>query len=172
MMALIVEDGSIVTGADSYVDLANAYLLAAKYGVELPTDEISAEVALRNGASYVGLSEDLVCGSRVSATQSLTFPRAGVYMFGHPVAETIIPEQVILAQLFAAVEYGAGTDVRASTDGKEVSSVEVDGAVSESYFQSGNDGSEITITRSIDALKPLMCSQNKNNGISFNVMRG
>ena len=46
-MALIVEDGSIVAAADSYQTLADARLLAEKYGVELPFDDLEAEIVVR-----------------------------------------------------------------------------------------------------------------------------
>ncbi|MBU4707835.1 DnaT-like ssDNA-binding protein, partial [Salmonella enterica] len=47
-MALVVEDGSIVAGADSYLSLEDARALAAKYGYALPADDTEAEAALRN----------------------------------------------------------------------------------------------------------------------------
>ena len=73
-MALVVEDGSVTPGADSYVSLANARALAASYGLALPADDTEAEAALRNGAVYVGLQEPSMCGRRVSASQSLAYP--------------------------------------------------------------------------------------------------
>ena len=109
---LIVEDGSIVAGADSYVSLSDARTLAAKYGWELPADDTEAEQALRNGAGYVGLQEPAMCGSRVSPLQELAYPRKNVTLYGFDVAQDGIPSQVIRAQVAAAVEYGAGTDVQ------------------------------------------------------------
>ena len=41
-MALIVENGSIVPGADSYVSLADARALAAKYRSEEHTSELQS----------------------------------------------------------------------------------------------------------------------------------
>lgn len=169
-MALVVEDGSIVAGADSYVSLADARALAAKYGMSLPADDTEAEAALRNGAGYVGLQESAMCGRRVSAVQSLSFPRTGISLWGFPVSSTTIPEQVIRAQVIASVEYGKGSAVRASSDGRAVASERVEGAVEVSYFNNGADGSVITITAAIDALRPLLCGM--NNGSSFNVYRG
>ena len=46
-MALIVEDGSIVPGADSYINLVDARTFAAKYGLVLPTDDTEAEAAAK-----------------------------------------------------------------------------------------------------------------------------
>lgn len=167
---LIVEDGSIVAGADSYVSLSDARTLAAKYGWELPADDTEAEQALRNGAGYVGLRESAMCGSRVSPLQELAYPRKNVTLYGFDVAQDSIPSQVIRAQVAAAVEYGAGTDVRAASDGRAVSMERVEGAVTVEYFNNGNNGSSVVITSAMDALAPLLCGL--NNGSSFNVYRG
>lgn len=167
---LIVEDGSIVPFADSYVSLADARALSAKFGLALPIDDIEAEAALRNGALYVDLQESSMCGRRVSAEQTMAFPRTGLRLFGFDVSRTSVPSQVIRAQVIAAAEYGKGTDVRGSSDGRSVASERVEGAVAVSYFNNGSTGSTTTITAAIDALRPLLCGM--NNGSSFNVYRG
>ena len=112
-----------------------------------------------------------MCGSRVSPTQSLCFPRKDVRLYGFEVASDSIPVQVKLAQVQAAAEYGAGVDVRATDDGRETSLERVDGAVTVQYFQNGSNGTAVTITKAIDALGALLCSGG-NNGFSFNVDRG
>lgn len=170
-MPLIVEDGSIVPNADSYVSLADARALAANYGLELPADDTAAEVALRNGATYVGLAEPQMCGRRVSAEQSLAYPRTGVTLNWFPVANNAIPKQVILAQVIAAVTYGDGTEVRANSDGRSVQTERVEGAVTVTYFNNGSSGATTAITAADDALRPLLCGGH-NNGFSFNVYRG
>lgn len=169
-MALIVEDGSIVAGADSYISLADARTFADKFGLSLPADDTAAEVALRNGAGYVGLQEPMMCGSRVAAAQELAYPRKGVSLYNFPVVSNSIPAQVIRAQVIAAAEYGKGTDVRASSDGRAYSLERVEGAVTVEYFNNGSTGATTTITAAIDALRPLLCGL--NNGGSFSVYRG
>lgn len=169
-MPLIVEDGTIVAGADSYISLADARALADKYGWVLPVDDTEAEAALRNGAGYIGLQEPQMCGTRVSASQSLAYPRQNVTLYGFPVASDSIPDQIKQAQVIAAVEYGSGTDVRASSDGRTTSMERVEGAVTVQYFNNGNTGATTVITAAIDALRPLLCGL--NNGFSFNVYRG
>lgn len=169
-MALVVETGNIVPGADSYISLSDARALAAKYGYALPADDTEAEAALRNGAMYVGLQEPAMCGRRVSAAQSLSFPRTGISLYGFPVANNVVPDQIKLAQLIAGVEYGSGADVRASSDGRVTTMERVEGAVTVQYADNGNTGATITITAAMDALRPLLCGA--NNGLSFNVYRG
>lgn len=169
-MPLIVEDGSIVAGADSYVSLVDARVFAAKYGLVLPTDDTEAETALRNGTVYVGLQEPMMCGSRVSASQSLAYPRQGVSLYGFPILPTTIPLQVIQAQVIAAVEYATNSDVRGNSDGRATSLERVEGAVTVQYFNNGETGNTTTITAAMDALRPLLCGL--NNGFQFNVYRG
>lgn len=169
-MPLIVEDGSIVPNADSYVSLADARTLADRYGWELPADDTAAESALRNGASYVGLQESAMCGSRVSPTQELSYPRRGLSAYGFDLATDTIPAAVIRAQVAAAVEYGRGTDVRAVSDGRATSMERVEGAVTVQYFNNGSNGSTVEITSALDALAPLLCGA--INGYSFRVDRG
>lgn len=169
-MALTVEDGSIVPNADSYISLADARTLAANYGWALPVDDTEAETALRNGAGYIGLQEPQLCGTRVSADQALSFPRQGITLYGFPFAADAIPQQVKLAQVAAASEYGAGSDVRASTDGRLTTMERVEGAVTVQYADNGQTGANITITKALDSLRPLICGG--NNGTSFNVFRG
>ncbi|MGL4480851.1 MAG: DnaT-like ssDNA-binding protein [Aeromonas veronii] len=169
-MALVVETGAVVPGADSYVSLADARALAASYGITLPADDTAAEAALRNGAVYVGLQEPFMCGRRVSASQSLAYPRQGVSLYGFTLASDVIPPQIVHAQVVAAVEYGAGTDVRASSDGRVTETERVEGAVTVSYFNNGATGATTTITAAMDALRPLLCGS--VNGASFNVYRG
>lgn len=169
-MALIVEDGSIVPNADSYLSLVDARALADNYGWALPEDDTAAEAALRNGAGYIGLQESQLCGTRVSAAQALSFPRQGITLYGFPFAADAIPPQVKLAQVAAAVEYGAGADVRASSDGRITTLERVEGAVTVQYADNGQTGATIAITKALDALRPLICGG--NNGCSFNVFRG
>lgn len=169
-MALIVETGQIVAGADSFISLSDARTIAARYNLSLPADDTEAEAALRNGAVYIGLQEPMMCGSRVSPLQELSFPRHGVTLYGYPVASDSIPAQVIRAQVIAAVEYGNGTDVRASTDGRATSMERVEGAVTVQYFDNGATGATTDITAAMDALRPLLCGL--NNGFTFNVYRG
>lgn len=169
-MALVVEDGTGKSDADSYVSLSTARDLAVKYGLELPEDDVKAEAALRNGAVYIGLQESAMCGRRLTATQALSFPRSGINLYGFPVAPSTIPAQLVQAQIIAAVEYGKGSVVRGSSDGRNIASERVEGAVAVSYFNNGSDGSTITITAALDALHPLLCGA--NGGYSFNVYRG
>lgn len=168
---IIVENGTGLPAADSYQSLVDARALAAKYGLTLPTDDPAAEIALRQGAAYIDMQESCFGGVRVNLAQGLAWPRKGAYTsYGMEIPYDSIPAQLLMAQVAAAAEYGAGTDVRATDDGKAIASEEVTGAVAVSYFNNGSTGSSVVITKAMDALKPLMtaCS---NSGLEFRVFR-
>lgn len=167
---LVVETGEGLPDADSYVDLAEARAVAVKYGFTLPADDTAAEVALRQGAGYVDLQEGAFSGLRLTGAQGLSWPRAGaVTTYGYEIPNNEMPRQLAVAQVAAAAEYGAGVDVRANDDGLAVESKEVTGAVAVSYFNNGKTGKSLSLTKCLDALRPLMT--NANNGLMFKVSR-
>jgi hypothetical protein len=160
-MALIVSDGTGLANADSYQTLVDARASADLLGLALPVVDADADIALRNGARYVDRYESRFAGTRLVDTQALSFPRLDSYKcYGNntiDIASDSIPNEIKLAQMFAAVEYGKGTDVMPVNDGKSIASNEVVGAVKQSYFDNGKTGKSIVITKSVDALSPLLC---------------
>ena len=162
---------ALIVGADTYATLAEARTIAASRGWLLPASDSDAEVALRNGADYVDMQEPRFKGERLNSAQTMAWPRTGAtYCDGREIADGAYPAELLRAQVAAAAEYGAGTDVRASTDGRTVASEAVDGAVSVSYFDNGQTGSQITITKAIDALKPLFAGD-YGSPLTFRVLR-
>ena len=163
-MALIIEDGTGVDDADSFVTIAQARTYAASYGYTLPAADTDLEVALRQGAQYLGLFDGSLSGSKTDALQSLVYPRVDSYIISSGVktsiADDYMPTQIKHAQIIAAATYGAGNDVRANDDGNSIASEAVAGAVSVSYFDNGKTGASIEITAAIDAMKPLFDSYN------------
>ena len=91
-------------------------------------------------------------------------------IYGVEYADGNMPPQLGFAQVYAAAEYAAGTDVRATDDGKSIASEEVSGAVAVSYFNNGKTGGAVVITRAMDELAPLLVVSG-NNGFEFRVGR-
>lgn len=171
-MPLVVEDGTGLENADSYQTLEDARLNANALGLCLPASDATAEAALRNGARYVDRYESSFSGYRTVDTQALSFPRKNaIRSFGTnciDIASDAIPNELIMAQMFAAVEYGKGTDVMPVDDGLSVQLKEVVGAVKKQFFDNGKTGKSVVITQAIDALKPLM---SQSGGLSFRTVR-
>ncbi len=170
-MALIVEDGSVVADADSFVSLVDARARAELIGLTLPVDDTECEVALRKGGIYVNGQDSTLTGSRVSGEQTMCYPRTGATRYTFDLAITSIPTEAIDAQLSAAASIGAGTVVHKVSDGREVQSVEVVGAVKKSYFQSSASATN-ELSESISYLNPLSKSfENGSSGVLFDVTR-
>ena len=160
-MALIVEDGTGLSNADSYISLVDARAFALNYGYSLPVDDSDANVSLRKGAQYVDLFEGSFSGQRLVDTQSLAWPRANAYKCAGRdqiyLPSDSVPLEIQYAQVIAANFYGLGLDVRANDDGLNVNSKEVVGAVKVSYFDNGKTGKSTEITEATDMLSNFMC---------------
>lgn len=134
-MAIIVEDGSGVTNANSYVSVAESQAYFTTKGITVTI----TEEALINATQYV----DLVFGRRfkgkmLSGTQSLQWPRTTfTYDFG-TVASGTIPKELKITVNEAARLFIGGTDLFNDVVDGNIRSITntVEGAVSQSisYF--------------------------------------
>lgn len=80
-MTLLVEDGTGVDGAESYISVADAdaYFSARGNAAWAALDTGAKEAALRNACDYMGAQYgQRWVGDRATATQSLDWPRANV----------------------------------------------------------------------------------------------
>ena len=169
-MSLIVEDGTGVESANTYISLPDARTLAEQYGWVLPVDDNDANVALVNGYQYLNTLENGMCGVRSYEDQTGAFPREGCACGGFVIPSDGIKAEVKQAQVRAAVTFGAGTDVNPDSDGKNIASEEVTGAVKVSYFNNGKTGGSVVITEAVQFLE--RCYLTSANGISFKTVRG
>ena len=160
-MSLIVEDGTGLADADSYISLDGARAYALKYGYTLPVGDAEANVKLRKGAVYVDLFEGSFPGQRLVDTQSLAWSRINAYKCAGQdqicLPSDSVPLEIQYAQVIAASFYATGLDVRANDDGLGVSAKEVVGAVKVAYFDNGKTGKSTEITEATDMLSNYMC---------------
>lgn len=75
---LTIEDGTIVSGADSYISTSDLTTYAARYGGNATGTEILKERAILNAMLYIESFEPKLYGSRVSGLQELAWPREQV----------------------------------------------------------------------------------------------
>jgi hypothetical protein len=109
MMAIIVEDGTIIGGANSFVSLDDYVNYAESLGVFI-TDEDAAEIELIKAAQYINSKEPQLKGYLVDRDQPMSFPRTNLTIDGFGWGDTEIPRQVILCQLNLALDIRAGID--------------------------------------------------------------
>jgi len=102
-MAIIVEDGSIVAGANSYVSELTLTEYAAARGITITG---ATEALLINAMDYI--ESQMFIGVKKTAAQGLQWPRSNVYVDGYYIEPTTLPFQLRSAQMTAALAMDAG----------------------------------------------------------------
>lgn len=111
MATIIVEDGSQVANSNSYVTEAELTTFASDRGVTLTA---SADVLIIQAMDYIEAQN--YKGTKVSADQSLSWPRSGVYIDGYLIAYNSIPKELKQAQMATALSIDAGFNPLAVVD--------------------------------------------------------
>jgi hypothetical protein len=162
-MSLIVEDGTIVVGAESYATVAqaNAYHLArGNTAWELLDDVDAKEPALRKATDYmVRMYRARWKGYRTSSVQPLDWPRMNVVLDDGPYAygyATVVENNVVPKEVRdACAEFALRSTVAAlAPDLERAASAETVGPISVTYDQ---NSPESVRYRELDALlAPLL----------------
>lgn len=163
-MALIVEDGSMVTGAESYASVvyANGYFIGIGNETWSDLDLSAKEQALRLATQYIQNEYFSVWqGVKRQHTQALDWPRENVLIFGSGslVANNIIPIELKNACCILALK--AASSSLYSDKERSVKREKVDVLETE-YFESDSNQKEY---REIDAmLRRYMISASAKSG--------
>lgn len=104
-MALVIETGEVVLGADSFATAAELVTYATNFGRAVPADEVAQEALLRRAA--LQMSALPWKGRAVSRDQALAWPRTEVKRQGWVLPYNEIPAQVKAGQLALAAEIHA-----------------------------------------------------------------
>lgn len=133
-MAIVVEDGSVVAGANSYASVAQLEAYADLRGITLPVETVEKERLLIRAMDYLeGRLYDYP-GTRVSPTQPLPWPRSYAYVEGVYIDHLTIPAVLIEAQLdIAANSVGLNLMGVQAPQSKGAVTQETVGPVSVSY---------------------------------------
>ena len=166
-MALVIEDGSQVAGANSYITVAElrAFGLARSSGLPTPNEE--AESLLVRAMDYIEGMRSRFQGKKTGATQPLQFPRKGLIIDDEPFPDNAIPNELKNGQAQLAIDIFAGFDPMASSDGREVLREKVD-VIETEYAQSSGSGSGPSIPKTMAFLEPLFGF----NGATLRTIRG
>lgn len=103
-MALTVEDGSGVTGANSYVTVEEIKAFCEARGLSLPTPDTAIEVFAVQAFDYVESYRTRYQGMKTLPSQRTQFPRSGVVIDGYYLPTNEIPWQLKDAQCQATFE--------------------------------------------------------------------
>ena len=113
-MALVIESGSVVAGADSYATVAEFSTYASNRGIDISAlSDTTIEQNLRKAFDYLLQKyRHSWAGYRTSETQPADWPRNSVYIKGttsaNLIANTVVPNEVKTAQIELAIK--ANTD--------------------------------------------------------------
>ena len=104
-MALVIESGGVVTGADSFATAAELVTYAENFGKTIPVEVPAQEALLRRAA----LQMDAMPwkGRAVNRDQALAWPRAEVKRQGWVLRLDEIPPQIKAGQMALAAEIHA-----------------------------------------------------------------
>ena len=110
-MALTVETGAGVEGADSYIALSDFQTFATDRGFAIPATDPECEAWLRRAA--FAMDPMAWRGERVSSEQALAWPRSCVVTkAGESIAEDYIPRGIVYGQAMLAIEMYAADVVK------------------------------------------------------------
>ena len=160
-MALIIETGAIVTGANSFTTDAEFAAYAAARNVTLPATEAERDALQILAVDYLFSKEQEMKGYRVSADQTLMYPRKGVCAYGFNVASDAIPTSLKNAQMELGMQVNT-SELLVSGTTQNVASISLDGVISESYF-SGGSWEQVRTDRADAYLDPLLVNNGSSN---------
>lgn len=165
-MALIVEDGSIVAGANTYLTIAEAdTILDDKFGI-VPTTALT-EKDLKLAAQYLESFRTQYLGQQVSpSTQTLEWPRVDVLINCVLQASDEIPEELKVAQALAAYEESLGNTLQPTTSGQSITQKSIAGQISVSYSDNGLD-SGVKIFRQVDQYLTILFKKQNSQSVVF-----
>ena len=154
-ITIIVEDGSGVANANSYVDVADARTYAANRGVTLSVDDDIVASQLIRACDYLEAQECRYQGSRTSAAQALAWPRKDVELHCEAVPSNVIPVSLIAAQIQLAMAIHAGFDLQPTISPQDYVTREKVGPIETHYANPQNVGIMPTFTAANALLAPL-----------------
>jgi len=121
-MAIVVEDGTVVPTANSYVSLAEFKGWADDRGITYGTDSAISQQLFRATDYFESLSFK---GVKHTEDQPLQWPRDDVYIDGYSVESDEIPKEVKTA-IYELIKIEADGDSRLAPSERQVTSEQVD----------------------------------------------
>jgi hypothetical protein len=153
-MVLVIEDGSGVAGANSYIDVTAARAYASARGLSLPAADADVEVLLIKAMDFIEAFRTEFQGLKTDAAQALQWPRTGATLDGYEVASDTIPTVLASAQAQLAADANL-QELMPTGTGREVVMEKVD-VISVQYTESGDTNPQPIFTKAEALLKPLL----------------
>tara|TARA_R110000796_G_scaffold64465_2_gene149422 strand:+ start:21027 stop:21518 length:492 start_codon:yes stop_codon:yes gene_type:complete len=158
-MALIVENGTIVSGANTYVSDAEYVTYAAERGYTIGAFGGAREIELIKAMDFLESYRDRFKGSKVTKSQPLQWPRVSVFIDTFQENSNELPEELKKAQMELAYQ-SITLNLAPSGAFQNVQSQGL-GALSVSYYNGGSYQS--VQLKSVDLyLRVLLKNMNRN----------
>lgn len=169
-----VEDGTGVTGATTYLSLADAEQIVEDYGLAWASGATDDEkkVALNNGSLFIDTRYPPWKGYKRLSTQGLDWPRSGVVdEDGYVVPNTSVPEDIKRATVEAAVYYNNNDSLFPDADGDgalKAEKIKIDVIEISNEYLGSDAGSEVSkkLSGLLDKYREI------GSGMNTEVMRG
>jgi len=159
-IAIVVEDGSGVTNANSYVSVADARVYASNRGVELPLDDDALAAMLIRSTDYLEAQACRYQGEIANEGQALQWPRTNVYLYGSEIAfpSNAIPKELKLAQCSVILAINEGVNIMPNYSASNFVIEESVGPITIKYADPTKVGIVPTLTAVDSLLAPLFGS--------------
>jgi hypothetical protein len=151
-MALIVEDGTGVSSANSYITVAEAREFADLRNLLLPTSDAELEVLIIKAFDYLEAFDYI--GAEANPPQDASFPRKNLYIQGVLFSDSQIPYKLKQAQCQLSYE-AQSVELQPTGDGREVLKEKVD-VVEVEYAEKGISVARPTFTKVNGFLRDLV----------------
>lgn len=154
-MALVIEDGSEVSTANSYVTVAEIRTYATTRGVTtIPAVDAEVEVLAIKSMDYLESLRSQYVGSKAGEDQPLSWPREDVYIDGYYFASDDIPQELKDAQCQLSIE-AVTEELQPNRGGRTIVKEKVD--VIEVEYAARGAVSDYTQFAKVDSLlEPLL----------------
>lgn len=153
-MALEIEDGNIISGANSFVTLQEIRDYASARGLTANADDTILEAQTINAMDYIRSIEDKFQSIRTDPqNQELPFPRQVVEANGRVFAANEIPQILKDGQSQLTID-AAIQNLQPTGSGREVIRTKVD-VIETQFAEKGTSSVKPVLNKSLDILEPL-----------------
>ena len=164
-MALTIEDGTGIAGANSYITVEDAQGYADLRGLSVTI----TEALLIKACDYLESLRGDYQGEKTDGDNALQWPRSGVTVDGFDIGTDEIPDILIRAQAQLACD-AATVDLMPNGTGREIIATSVEGAVTVQYAASGDTAPQPDLTAARALIAPLLRTANRGGSLrSFRV---
>lgn len=167
--ALVPEDGSNVTGANSYATLTQIRAYALSRGITITAVDADADILAIKAMDYIESFRNRFKGVKTYLDQVLQFPRAsyrdsglGIWIDDIQIADDEIPQELINIQCETVMAINAGVDFKNYNQKQKFIVEQKVGPLSQKFSESIGTSNNVTVT-SISHMIDVLCNPTTNS---------